>query len=148
MEVTEALQKCVPGGGIRRQKCLWKRGEQYCWGGVNLLRGVDRDEFMVENCKPETERWQFREHLACPWPGWYQAVWENWVDLPLLPVKGVIHGWLWLFLSWLLCQNFACSVGTASSPRWDAEGSMSCSSAGLTLVNLPDGYDALGAGKG
>lgn len=87
MEVTEALQKCVPGGGICRQRCLWRRGEQCFWGGVNLWRGVDRNEFRVANCKPETERSQFREHLACSWPGSHQAMWGNWVDLPLLPVK-------------------------------------------------------------
>lgn len=65
------------------------------------------------------------------------------------PCEGVTHGRLWLFPSWLLHQNFARSVGkfTASSPRWNAEGATSCSSTVLTLVNLPDGDDALGAGK-
>lgn len=87
MEVTESLQKCMPRGGICRQRCLWRRGERCCWGGVNLSRGVDRDEFRIENCKPETERWPFREHLACPWPGSHEAAWGDWVDLLLLPVK-------------------------------------------------------------
>lgn len=147
MEVTEALQKCVPGGGICRQRCLWRRGEQ-CWGGVNLWRGVDRNEFRVANCKPETEV-AIQRASSLFLTRFTSSNVRELGGSSTPPCEGVTHGRLWLFPSWLLRQNFAGSVGkfTASSPRWNAEGAMSCSSTVLTLVYLPDGDDALGAGK-